>query len=183
MYLRKGLFGVGLMGLLAAGAVAPASAATTTITGTFTSTIYSAATKSCVDVPGGTTDMNTDLVGTGCSGAAEQRFSFTPVSGQPHTYTLRNAASRECAHNYRYSIRQDSCSFPASNPAWDQWLLLPVNTAAHQYRLEPALYAGSSSFRVLAAHPAPAGSSSRILTLDYLNRADPAQTFVLAGAA
>lgn len=179
MYLPKLLFGVGLTGLLVTGAVAPASAATT---GTFTSTIYSAATRSCPDVPGGTTDINTDLVGRTCSGAAEQRFTFTPVNGRPHTYTLVNAASRECAQPYRFSLRQRSCSFPATDPTWDQWVLLPVNTAAHQYRLEPASYAAGGSVRVVAAHPAPAGSSSRLLTLDYLNSADPAQTFVLAGA-
>lgn len=183
MYLRHGLFGMGLTGLLVAGVVAPASAATGS-TGKFTSSIYSAATTSCVDVPGGTTDSNTDLVGSRCSGAAEQKFRFTPVSGKPHTYTLRNAASRQCTEPYRFSVRQRSCSFPASDPTWDRWVLLPVDTAAHTYRLEPASYAaGGGSVRVIAAHPAPAGSSSRILTLDYLDSADPAQTFVLTGAA
>ena len=169
-----------MAGLLGAGVAAPASAAAAS---SFTSTIYSAAIKSCVDVPGGTTDINTNLVGKTCSGAAEQRFTFTPVTGHAGTYTLINAASKECAHNYRLSVRQQSCSLPASDPSWDDWVLVPVNASAHQYQLEPADYAGDgSSARVVGAHPAPSGYPSPVLTLDLINITDPAQTFVIAGA-
>lgn len=185
-HMRKGLYGVGLTGLLVAGALAPAgtaTAATAATAGTFTSTISSAATRSCVDVPGGTTDINTNLVGRTCSGAAEQQFTFTPVSRQAGTYTIVNAASRECAQRYRFSVRQNSCAFTPSSPTWDEWVLIPVNAAAHQYQLEPASYGGSgSSARVVGAHPAPSGYPSPILTLDLVNSADPAQTFVIAGA-
>jgi len=175
-----GAAGLGMTGLLGAGVVAPATAAAAS---SFTSTIYSAAIKSCVDVPGGTTDINTNLVGKTCSGAAEQRFTFTPVAGHANTYTLINAASKECAHNYRLNVRQQSCSSPAPNPSWDKWVLLPVNASAHQYQLEPADYAGDGKYaRVVGAHPAPPGYPTPILTLDLINTADPAQTFVIAAA-
>jgi len=48
---------------------------------TFSSAIYSAATNTCVDIPDGIADVNTNAVGSACSGATGQRFSFQPVGG------------------------------------------------------------------------------------------------------
>jgi hypothetical protein len=119
---------------------------------TFTSTIYSAATHSCVDVPGGTTNINANVVGSTCSNAAEQQFSFQPVAGQAAgTYNVVNAASGLCLAQFRFGIRQSDCLHTTPESTGQMWTLLPVDAAANQYAFEPTDQVGDTPFRVMDA--------------------------------
>lgn len=147
-----------------------------------TSTIFSAATNSCVDVPGGTTDPNTALYGQPCTGTAEQQFTFQPVSGRTNTYRIVNQASKICMVQYRFGVRQRNCLTAVPyDPVLDMWTLIPVNTTTHTYRFQTTSSTGPSA-RCIAVHPTPNGYPGPTLTLDYCTAGVPAQTLKLTTA-
>ncbi|MCU1684054.1 MAG: hypothetical protein JWQ81_4793 [Amycolatopsis sp.] len=145
----------------------------------FSSTIYSASTKSCVDVPGGTTDVNTDVRGRTCDGAAEEKFRFQQVPGRSaDTYDVVNAASGLCLAQFRFGVRQRNCLIPVPyDPVLDMWTLVPLDAAATEFQFTRTSDAGAGLGRCLAAHATP----SPVLRLDFCNKTDPAQSFTRTG--
>ena len=163
----------------ALGAVSVAAGAATPEA--FTSTIQSRSTTSCVDVPGGTKDINTDVVGRACVGSAEQSFRFKPVTNRPGTYRIVNQVSGLCMAPYRFGVRQASmCTYPAPNTTFPMWDLLPVNAAAHTFQLEPTSQEGSTMPRCVTAYVV-GGTMDRDLVLDFCDNGNPAQVFTIPG--
>ena len=147
----------------------------------FTSTIQSRTTSSCFDVPGGTTDINTDVVGRACTGSVEQRFRFEPVAARPGTYRIVNRASTLCLAQYRFGVRQaPTCTYPPPNVTYPMWDLDPVNAAADTFQLEPTSQEGSSMPRCVDVHVVT-GSADRALALDFCADNTPAQVFTIPG--
>jgi hypothetical protein len=147
--------------------------------GPVTSTIYSPSAKVCVDVPGGTTDDNRNLVPATCNGSAEQQFTFTPVhdanNTQPNTYVVVNRASGLCLFKFRFEIRQANCAGVSPYPAGWTWVLYPLDPAAHTYLFVPG-YTTPAIGRCLAV-----GATTSLLPTPFCNAADPAQAFVVTG--
>ncbi|MEY9931605.1 hypothetical protein ABH926_006254 [Catenulispora sp. GP43] len=157
---------------IGAGAARPAAA--------FSSTIHSAATGTCVDVPGGTTDVNANVVGVACSGAAEQGFSFQPVAGQPAgTYNVVNAASGLCLAQFRFGIRQSDCLHTIPESTGQMWTLLTVDAAAHEYVFEPTNQVGDTPYRCMGA--TSTGPGTAILGKPFYTAGTPGDVFTVVG--
>ena len=147
-----------------------------------TSTIYNPATHSCAEVPGGTTDINTNVVSAPCTGTADQTFSFQPVAGAPAgTYNIVNQASGLCIFQYRFGVRQNNCLASSPENTAYEWNLQPVSAAQKKYVLEPTNQAASSLPRVLQAIPASSGNPTPPLTLAFYSAGTAQQQFTLAG--
>lgn len=157
------------------------------VPGSFVSTIYSASTTSCLDVPGGSKDVNQQVLGFACNSSAEQTFTFTPLPNRAGAYTVMNTASTLFMTQYRFGVRQNTFSDSVS-PWYGVWTLRPVNVAAHQYLLEPTLYTDPALNqpayqRCVTAYPAVPGTAHPYLSLgNYCNPASGAQLFRIAGA-
>ena len=148
--------------------------------GAFTSTIYSAATGTCVDVPGGTTDINANVVGASCSGAAEQNFSFQPVAGQPAgTYNVVNAASGLCLAQFRFGIRQNDCLHTIPESTGQMWTLLTVDASAHEFVFEPTNQVGDTAFRCMGA--TSTGPETAVLGKPFYTAGTPGDVFTVVG--
>jgi len=146
-------------------------------TGGFVSTIYSPSARNCIDVPGGTTDINVNLVGAPCSSAPEQLFTFVPETDPNNGlagYILVNHASGLCAVKFRFELRQSNCAGVSPVPSGWIWRLLPVASSAHEYLLEPTYVGATATGRCMSA-----GTATVVYT-PFCDPADPAQVMVLA---
>lgn len=171
-----------LSGVAALTAAVAVPAAAATAPAAFTSVIKSASTTSCVDVPGGTTDINVNVVGRACTGRAEQAFQFKPVAGQPETFLVVNQASGLCMAPSRFNVRQaTTCTFPPPNTNYPMWVLRPINATAHTFELEPAGQQSSTMPRCVDAHVV-SGTTDRSLTLDYCDSNVSTEVFTLPSA-
>jgi GH43 family beta-xylosidase len=63
---------------------------------TFSSTVAGQAAANCVDVPNGAATNALQLIAYGCHPAANQTFTFTPVSGVANTYTIGTLTAGSC---------------------------------------------------------------------------------------
>ncbi|MDT4990616.1 MAG: Ricin-type beta-trefoil lectin domain-like [Actinoplanes sp.] len=147
--------------------------------GPFVNAIYSSSATVCVDVPGGTTDVNRNLVPAACASTAEQQFTFTPVhdasNQQPNTYVVVNQASGLCLVKFRYAIRQVNCFGSNPYPPSYTWVLNAVDASAHRYQFVPG-YVGTDLGRCMAV-----GTSSTMLPTPFCDITDPTQAWTLVG--
>lgn len=134
--------------IAAAGAAAPAQAATYPL-----SSIYSATQNVCLDLT--TTDPAhgfLDTYGAVCNGSKAQTFAFQAVStGPPNTFHISSQSTGQCMIRYREAIRQGACS---SDPGWT---FQRVGTTGHQYTLSPPSTVGTSYPRCVEVDPKPNG--------------------------
>lgn len=73
--------------------VVPAGATAATA---FASTVTNGGGGGCLDVPNGAATNGLQLVQLSCDGAANQSFTFTPVSGTTETFTIGTLTSGSC---------------------------------------------------------------------------------------
>jgi Ricin-type beta-trefoil lectin domain-like len=172
---RIARLGLGVLIAVGGTPAGPAAAAD----GSFVSAIYSSSANVCVDVPGGTTDVNRNLVPAACASTVEQQFTFTPVhdanNQQPNTYVVVNQASGLCLVKFRFEIRQAKCFGSSPYPAAQTWVLNAVDASAHQYQFVPG-YVGTDLGRCMAV-----GTTSTVLPTPFCDITDPAQAWTLAG--
>lgn len=143
--------------------------------GEFVSRMYAPASDTCVDVWGGTTDINQDIGTASCQDIREQRFTLVPVpvSGFSVTYRLLNAASDLCLAPFRFEVRQGDCLHPTVENQ-DVWAFLPAGPP-HQYVLTN--YLGSGKGRCMAVHPTSPPSATRSILRDWCDTGDSSQIF------
>lgn len=155
-------------------------AAAQAASGSFVTTIYSPWANTCVDVPGGTTDINTKLIGAACSSSAEQQFTFVPETDPNNGlagYSLFNHASGLCAVKFRFEVRQNDCAHANPVPGAWIWRLIPVDPAAQKYLLEPTYVGATAQGRCMQG-----GTATSVYT-PFCNTGDASQVLVLAGMA
>ncbi|WAZ19988.1 family 43 glycosylhydrolase [Streptomyces cinnabarinus] len=103
----------------------PASAAVT-----FTSTGVNQNGGNCLDLPGSSTTVGTQLRALTCSSAAEQNFAHTPVSGTSDTYTI-TTRSGQCVDVHGASTADNAAiiQWPCHGGTNQRWRLVPVSVS------------------------------------------------------
>ncbi|MCO5999347.1 RICIN domain-containing protein [Actinoallomurus rhizosphaericola] len=137
--------------------------------------MYAPASNTCIDVWGGTTDINQNIGTAPCQNTQEQQFTLipVPVSGFSHTYRILNAASNLCLAPFRFEVRQGDCLHPIVQNQ-DVWAFLPAG-AAHQYVLTN--YLGTGQGRCMALHPTSPPSADWSIWRDFCDTGNSSQIF------
>ena len=121
----------------------------------FSSTVVDQGNGNCVTLPGSATTAGVQLTQAGCQGAANQSFTFTPVSGSADAYTVATQTAGSCVDVYGAST--------ADNAQIIQW---PCHTGGNQqFRLQPVAISGATgTFAVVSVSSgkcvAPAGDAT-----------------------
>ncbi|MDT5032413.1 MAG: Ricin-type beta-trefoil lectin domain-like [Actinoplanes sp.] len=149
---------------------------------TFTSTIYSPATSTCIDVPGNTTDTSVRVVSQPCSGTSEQSFIFYPVAGQPDgTYAVVDPVNGLCVSDYRNHVVQDDCLPVASQAPAFTWTLVAIDAAAKKYVFVPTYQFGATNRRCMSVSSLPPSNGILYTGVPTCRTTDPYDFFVVAG--
>ena len=120
--------------------VAAAVAAPTMAQSTFTSSAVVEHSGLCLEVPAGSTAVNTQLVQNTCNGRPEQNFRFEVVNAAAQIYYIVATHSNQCVVSPSINgtdgtaLIQTTCSSPSSN-------------ATHHFRLE-RMAASGNRFRI-----------------------------------
>ncbi|WP_169789855.1 RICIN domain-containing protein, partial [Actinoplanes subtropicus] len=95
---------------------------------TFTSTVSNG---KCMDVPGGAATRALQLVQNSCGGAAEQSFTFTPVSGD--IYTISTLTAGSCVDISGKSTADNAAviQYPCNGQTNQQFHLVTVSSSAY----------------------------------------------------
>lgn len=147
------------------------------------STIQSVSQRTCLDIAAAAPGSNfLDTYGHRCSTSITQQFAFHPLPGV-NTYEITNQSSGKCIDQYRFGIRQQTCTGSVPPDYTNvQWTLEQVGTTGHQYRFEVTTTAATSSPRCIQVHPKPNGYPGPTFTLTACNTAAPDQILTLTRA-
>ncbi|MEV6967025.1 family 43 glycosylhydrolase [Hamadaea sp. NPDC051192] len=113
---------------------APAQAALVT----FSSTLVNQNSRSCADLPNGSSANGAQLILWSCWGGSNQTFTFTPVTGTTDQYNIHTVTNGSCVDVNGAST--------ADNAAVIQWTCHTANN--QRFRLQPT----SGGFNVVAVH-------------------------------
>jgi len=147
------------------------------------STIQSVSQRTCLDIAAAAPGSNfLDTYGHRCSTAMTQQFAFRPLPGA-NTYEITNQSSGKCIDQYRFGIRQQTCTGSVPPDYTNvQWTLQQVGTTGHQYRFEVTTTAATSSPRCIQVYPKPNGYPGPTFVLTACNTAAPDQILTLTSA-
>ena len=172
--------------MMAAAAVSAAAVLTAPAAGATAaapvSRIYSSTQHTCLDVSTGG-GSSSDIYGHRCDGAASQRFAFHALRGKPHgTYEITSRSNSRCIDQYRFGIRQESCtgSVPP-DPTNVEWTLKRVGTTGHRYNFVVTTTVATSSPRCVTVSPKPNGYPGPLFDLAACTGA-PSQVLSLTTA-
>lgn len=174
--LRKALAIAGVVVAMVAGSAEQAAAAAPV------STIGSAAQRTCLDAA--TANPGGDMAGHRCTAGTSQSFAFHPIAGAPAgTYQIISQSSGLCLDQYRFGIRQASCtgSVPpdASNT---EWTLTQQGSSGNRYHFVVTTTVGTPSPRCVQVYPTPPGYVGPRFAISPCNSNDPSQTLTLSAA-
>jgi len=146
------------------------------------STIRSTTQSTCLDAA--TTNPGGDMAGQKCTATTSQSFAFHPISGAAAgTYQITSQSSGSCLDQYRFGIRQASCtgSVPpdASNT---EWTLTRLGSSGNRYHFVVTTTVGTPSPRCVQVYPAPPGYVRPRFAISPWNSNEPSQILTLSTA-
>jgi len=104
---------------------------------TFTSTVVNVASGQCAEVPGGASTQALQLGQRACTGAAAQRFTFTPVAGQGETFTVATLTAGSCVDIFGASTADNAAVIQYSCHSGTNQQFRVQSSTAGGYNLVP----------------------------------------------
>ena len=148
------------------------------------SRIFSVSQHTCLDVSTTNPSLSfDDIYGAPCNRSPTQSFAFHRLEHSPAgTFEIVSRSSGQCLDQYRFGVRQESCtgSVPP-DPSNVEWTLQHVGATGHRYRFQVTSTLGSASARCIQVSPRPSGYPGPLFTLTACS-SSPAQVLTLTTA-